>query len=179
MTYIWQPVLLTCDLCYCTKFHYTLLCCVCLGGSEDCWFRMVSPRPFFQTFNSMWDSRLPSTWNGGEQTAWRKGVGRVDVVLLVARKSLCRTNNCLVVNAIPMRRRGVWNNLSLAMFVSLPFLLFMSKVLVAMLYSGTSENELPLLRKPPQCGQESTVPNCIALYYSCYKETSVLRTPPK
>jgi len=79
MTYIWQPVLLTCDLCYCTKFHYTLLCCVCLGGSEDCWFRMVSPRPFFQTFNSMWDSRLPSTWNGGEQTAWRKGVEQVDV----------------------------------------------------------------------------------------------------
>ena len=46
-------------------------------------------------------------------------------------------------------------------------------------YSGTSENGLPLLQKPSQCGQDSTVPNCIALYYSCYKETSVLRTPPK
>ena len=45
-----------------------------------------------------------------------------------------------------------------------------------MVYSGTSENGLPLLWKPPQCGQESTVPNCIALYYSCYKETSILRT---
>ena len=43
-------------------------------------------------------------------------------------------------------------------------------------YSGTSENGLPLLRKLPQCGQESAVPNCIALYYSCYKETSILRT---
>ena len=46
-------------------------------------------------------------------------------------------------------------------------------------YSGTSENGLPLLQKPPQCGQDSAVLNCIALYYSCYKETSVLRTPPK
>jgi len=46
-------------------------------------------------------------------------------------------------------------------------------------YSGTSENGLPLLRKPPQYGQDSVVPNCIALYYSCFKETSVLRTPPK
>ena len=46
-------------------------------------------------------------------------------------------------------------------------------------YSRTSENGLPLLWKPPQCGQESVVLNCIALYYSCYKETSVLRTPPK
>ena len=46
-------------------------------------------------------------------------------------------------------------------------------------YSGTSENGLPLLQKPPQCGQVSAVPNCIALYYSCYKENSVLRTPPK
>ena len=46
-------------------------------------------------------------------------------------------------------------------------------------YSGTSKNGLPLLRKPPQCRQESVVPNCIALHYSCYKETSVLRTPPK
>ena len=43
-------------------------------------------------------------------------------------------------------------------------------------YSGTSENGLPLLRKPPQCGQGSAVPNCIALYYSCYKETSEIRT---
>ena len=43
-----------------------------------------------------------------------------------------------------------------------------------LIYSGTSENRLPLLRKPPQCGQGSAVPNCIALYYSCYKETSVL-----
>ena len=32
-------------------------------------------------------------------------------------------------------------------------------------YSGTSENGLPLLRKPPQCGQESTVPN-YSLYFS-------------
>ena len=48
-----------------------------------------------------------------------------------------------------------------------------------LMYSGTSENGLSLLRKPPQCGQESAAPNCIALYYSCYKETSVLRTPPK
>ena len=32
-------------------------------------------------------------------------------------------------------------------------------------YSGTSENGLPLLQKPPQCGQESAVPN-YSLYYS-------------
>ena len=48
-----------------------------------------------------------------------------------------------------------------------------------MKYSGTPENGLPLLRKPPQCGQESAVPN-YSLYYSVqYQETSVLRTPPK
>ena len=46
-------------------------------------------------------------------------------------------------------------------------------------YSGTSENGLPLLQKPPQCGQQSAVPN-YSLYYSiCTKEISVLRTPPK
>ena len=27
------------------------------------------------------------------------------------------------------------------------------------IYSGTSDNGLPLLRKPPQCGQEAAVPN--------------------
>ena len=48
-----------------------------------------------------------------------------------------------------------------------------------LMHSGTSKNGLPLLQKPLQCRQESTVPNCIALYYNCYKETSVLRTPPK
>ena len=48
-----------------------------------------------------------------------------------------------------------------------------------LVYGGTSENGLPLLRNPPQCGQESTVPN-YSLYYSVqYQETSVLRTPPK
>ena len=55
----------------------------------------------------------------------------------------------------------------------------LTQTLILTEYSGTSENGLPLLGKPPQCGQESAVPNCIALYYSCYKETSVLRTPPK
>ena len=46
-------------------------------------------------------------------------------------------------------------------------------------YSGTSENGLPLLRKPPQCGQESAVPNYSLCYSICTNETSVLRTPPK
>jgi len=32
-------------------------------------------------------------------------------------------------------------------------------------YSGTSKNGLPLLRKPPQSGQESAVQN-YSLYYS-------------
>ena len=46
-------------------------------------------------------------------------------------------------------------------------------------YSGTSENGLPLLQKPPQCGQESAVPN-YSLYYSVQyhlhiAETSLLR----
>jgi len=48
-----------------------------------------------------------------------------------------------------------------------------------LMHSGTSKNGLPLLQKPLQCRQESAVPNCIALYYNCYKETSVLRTPLK
>ena len=34
-------------------------------------------------------------------------------------------------------------------------------------YSGTSENGLPLLRKPPQCGQESAVPNYSPYYSIC------------
>ena len=37
--------------------------------------------------------------------------------------------------------------------------------LISLQYSGTSKNGLPLLRKPPQCGQESAVPN-YSLYYS-------------
>ena len=41
------------------------------------------------------------------------------------------------------------------------------------IYSGTSENGLPLLRKPPQCGQESMVPN-----YSLYYSVIVTRKPP-
>ena len=44
------------------------------------------------------------------------------------------------------------------------------------IYSGTSENGLFLLWKPPQCGQESAVPNYIIYVH---KETSLLRTPLK
>ena len=46
-----------------------------------------------------------------------------------------------------------------------PFPLYETLFTLICVYSETSENGLPLLRKPPQCGQESAVPN-YSLYYS-------------
>ena len=55
----------------------------------------------------------------------------------------------------------------------------MIKGLHILQYSGTSENGLLLLWKPPQCGQESAVPNFPYTIVYVHKETSVLRTPLK
>ena len=65
---------------------------------------------------------------------------------------LYHRTNCLLIFPTPFSRQ-----------ISLyqPPTLFITK------YSGTSENRLSLLRKPPQCGQESAVPNYSLCYSVC------------
>ena len=69
------------------------------------------------------------------------------------------------------RVKKMWNNVLCNCIVVTTVI-----VIRITMYSGTSENGLPLLRKPPQCVQESAVPNYSLSIVYVHKETSVLRT---